>query len=230
MPNDQIPNDQRITWAISALGIGHSLVIGHWVFVIFQGVWTMISCRLLKWVVIVAGLAVVAGGHSRLAAQEPGRPKAAPTPSQPESIPADVAVLDLQLPPGTRVIMDDQEIGKQGRATFRSLEPKRWYRPEVTVQFSDGTEVQRKLLVRGGRSIRLAMLGPEAVKREMVLQTGHTSFVESVAFSPDGKYALTGSWDWTAILWDTGTGRQLRTYQGHKDRVTSVAFSPDGQH
>jgi WD40 repeat protein len=32
--------------------------------------------------------------------------------------------------------------------------------------------------------------------------SGHTAAVENVAFSPDGKYILTGSDDGTAMLWD----------------------------
>ncbi|MGD0516125.1 MAG: WD40 repeat domain-containing serine/threonine-protein kinase, partial [Thermoguttaceae bacterium] len=35
---------------------------------------------------------------------------------------------------------------------------------------------------------------------------GHNAAVSSVAFSPDGKRVLTGSWDTTAILWDVSTG------------------------
>jgi hypothetical protein len=53
--------------------------------------------------------------------------------------------------------------------------------------------------------------------------------VNSVAFSPDGKYILTGSLDRTARLWDAATGQVLRTYVGHTNSVTSVAFSSDGK-
>lgn len=42
---------------------------------------------------------------------------------------------------------------------------------------------------------------------ELFLQTGHTNFHSSVAMSADGKYAVTGSYDGTAILWDTATGK-----------------------
>ena len=56
-----------------------------------------------------------------------------------------------------------------------------------------------------------------------------TEFVSSVAFSPDGKLALSGSGGNTLKLWDVATGRELRTFSGHAGSVTSVAFSPDGR-
>ena len=52
--------------------------------------------------------------------------------------------------------------------------------------------------------------------------------VSSVAFSPDGGYALSGSWGSTITLWDVATGREARTFAGHKERVNSIAFSSDG--
>jgi WD40 repeat protein len=49
--------------------------------------------------------------------------------------------------------------------------------------------------------------------------------VESIAYSRDGRYVLTGSGDNTAKLWEASTGLQIRTFAGHTNKVTSVAFS-----
>jgi WD40 repeat protein/transcriptional regulator with XRE-family HTH domain len=56
------------------------------------------------------------------------------------------------------------------------------------------------------------------------------SGVLGVAFSPDGKYVLTGGQDHVARLWNVSTGRELRDFIGHKGGVRSVVFSFDGKY
>ncbi len=58
----------------------------------------------------------------------------------------------------------------------------------------------------------------------------HMHFVNSVSFSPDGRFALSGSSDSTLKLWDIATGFCLRTYRGHGDPLNSVSFSADGRY
>ena len=58
---------------------------------------------------------------------------------------------------------------------------------------------------------------------------GHESFVMSVAFSTDGKTALTGSSDKTTRLWSLETGETLAILKGHERWVWSAQFSPDGK-
>jgi len=67
-----------------------------------------------------------------------------------------------------------------------------------------------------------------AQKPELVVETGHSDFIRSVAFSPDGKTLASGSNDRTIKLWDVESAKELRTLVGHSDEVRSVVFSPDG--
>jgi len=65
---------------------------------------------------------------------------------------------------------------------------------------------------------------------ERLLRTlRHTGAVRGVAFSPDGQRVLTGSWDNTAKLWDTRSGKPLTPPLLHQNFVNLVAFSPDGR-
>ena len=57
----------------------------------------------------------------------------------------------------------------------------------------------------------------------------HQNTVFSVAYSPDGKTVMTGSWDHTARLWDASTGKPVGPPLEHQEWVWGVAFSPDGK-
>ena len=59
--------------------------------------------------------------------------------------------------------------------------------------------------------------------------TGHTSWVNQVAFTPDSAVLASASFDSTAKLWDVATGETLRTFAGYSNSVCCVAISPDGQ-
>ena len=57
---------------------------------------------------------------------------------------------------------------------------------------------------------------------------GHTDRITSVALTPDGKWALTGSEDGTARFLDLGNPTASpRVLSGHTDWIRSVALTPD---
>src|SRR5262249_35000389 len=60
--------------------------------------------------------------------------------------------------------------------------------------------------------------------------TKHTDTISSVAFSPDGRYALTASRDSTIRLWSLTDGQEVRRLEGYAPSVESVALSSDGRH
>ncbi|CAE6432559.1 unnamed protein product, partial [Rhizoctonia solani] len=58
---------------------------------------------------------------------------------------------------------------------------------------------------------------------------GHTNYVLSVYFSPDGTRLVSGSGDKTIRVWDVERGTNIvGPFEGHTDVVCSVDFSPDG--
>jgi WD40 repeat protein/predicted Ser/Thr protein kinase len=57
---------------------------------------------------------------------------------------------------------------------------------------------------------------------------GHKDAVYSVAFAPDGRRLVTGSWDQTLRLWDVATGKQLKSWD-LKTRILYVTFCRDGK-
>ncbi|KAJ9481382.1 hypothetical protein VN97_g12098 [Penicillium thymicola] len=61
------------------------------------------------------------------------------------------------------------------------------------------------------------------------LQTleGHSDWVNSIAWSPDGSRLASASSDKTVRIWDPTTGQCASTLEGHSELVCSIAWSPD---
>jgi WD40 repeat protein len=59
--------------------------------------------------------------------------------------------------------------------------------------------------------------------------TDHSGPVKSVAFSPDGNMAISGSSDNSLKIWDMSTRKCIKTLTGHTKVVRSVAFIANGK-
>jgi WD40 repeat protein len=60
------------------------------------------------------------------------------------------------------------------------------------------------------------------------IQAAHLSIVESLAYSPNGKFLASGSFQ-EVTLWDGQTGVLRKKLTGFADRVVALAFAPNGK-
>ncbi len=72
-------------------------------------------------------------------------------------------------------------------------------------------------------------LPPGAIARLGSARLRHGGFVNSLAFTPDGKGLLAGAQDGSLVLWDPVTGKERVCLRNGGRSVTAVAVSPDGQ-
>lgn len=57
---------------------------------------------------------------------------------------------------------------------------------------------------------------------------GHSQAINTVAFSPDGRHAASGSDDMSIIIWDLQNGDTLGVYQDNKGKILSLCYNPNG--
>ena len=55
---------------------------------------------------------------------------------------------------------------------------------------------------------------------------GHTQGVNSIRFSPDGRWIASAGEDGYLKLWDLTVGKLLNDFKGHSAAVSSVEFHP----
>jgi WD40 repeat protein len=80
------------------------------------------------------------------------------------------------------------------------------------------------------RTIRTNLAGWRRQIPPLRVSLPHPANVDAVAFSPDGRTVLTGSWDGTARFWDATTGASTAFLLHHPHPVVAVAFCPqDGK-
>jgi len=73
----------------------------------------------------------------------------------------------------------------------------------------------------------LSLLKITASGREIRTFSGHSDRVTSVAFSPDGRQVLSGSYDNTTRIWDISTGKEIAQFISFIDGEW-VVITPEG--
>lgn len=141
----------------------------------------------------------------------------------------------------TPVLWDGALKRERGRFKgHRSLIQSVAFSPDgESVVTASGTDLDDRGFVAGDdNSIRLWSVSTGRERRRLI---GHENWVNSVAFSPDGKWILSGGggtiaghsdWkpgtDMSIRLWAVESGKEVHRFTGHREAVKSVAFSPDG--
>src|SRR5262249_50787562 len=73
-----------------------------------------------------------------------------------------------------------------------------------------------------------SLIDPNLKMKEKPVKAAHLSLISAMAFSPDGKWLVTGSFQEVAV-WDFTTGMLRHKITGYSHEVVSLAFSTDSK-
>lgn len=94
-------------------------------------------------------------------------------------------------------------------------------------KFKGSGEPER--LVSGSDDFTLFLWHPAEQKQPIKRLTGHQQLVNHIAFSPDGRYFASASFDKKVKIWNGKSGEFLATLTGHVGAVYQVAWSADSR-
>jgi WD40 repeat protein/serine/threonine protein kinase len=113
---------------------------------------------------------------------------------------------------------------------------------QVSARFSDFDSVvfcvawdrDSKRIALAGASgeqfiVKVKSLDAKSEQDDFTLPLGGSEYF-AVAFSPDGKYLVTGNGARRVEVWDANNGQPIRTLGTHKGVIRGVVFSPDRKH
>jgi ribosome assembly protein 4 len=88
---------------------------------------------------------------------------------------------------------------------------------------------KKELLVSGSDDCTLILWCPEASPKPTKRMTGHGKPVNHVAYSPNGAFVISASFDNYIKLWNGQTGDFVANFRGHVGPVYQAVWSPDSR-
>jgi len=118
------------------------------------------------------------------------------------------------------------------------------YKPDEDLKFND-MEAKREAareryaeqlklcgeerMLSGSDDFTLYLWKPATSTKHIERMTGHQKIVNHVAFSPDGRWFASASFDKSVRLWDGRTGRYVHAFRGHVGDVYQLCWSADSR-
>jgi WD40 repeat protein len=77
-------------------------------------------------------------------------------------------------------------------------------------------------MLTGHRNGQLQLIEPDTAQ-SMRQMNGHTGQIRCIVYCPELSRVITGSDDWTARVWNVGTGKCVQVLRGHTHSVDCAA-------
>ena len=105
--------------------------------------------------------------------------------------------------------------------------PEKWDTCFRTISVGDDAKLAHWGNIIAVRSISYSILLLDAITGSQIFAlSGHTDYIQDLAFSVNGALLVSGSSDHTAKLWDIQTGGIIKSFN-HSNIVVSVSILPD---
>ena len=82
-------------------------------------------------------------------------------------------------------------------------------------RYNKARDERGEILVSGSDDFTMFMWQPKKQNKSLARLTGHQALIIQVAFSPDGFYFVSASFDKSIKLWEAKTGKFITTFRGH---------------
>src|SRR5262249_4177908 len=117
----------------------------------------------------------------------------------------------------------------EARALMQARDTGWWWKAMDNIRQAGALEVVDRD-PRELRELAIEIMGSEfPCMRLHDTWKGHAGPINSVAFSADGRLAVSASDDRTARLWSVPSGQPLALLAGHEQAVTGALFLPGGK-